>query len=83
MPDANFFEMTDHKWTSQRPSTSQWQLPVCLHFHHDRTEIVDADVCELRATCNLADRPDAGRGSLQPLIDLDVSPVGELNAGQF
>jgi hypothetical protein len=36
-----------------------------------------------RATCDLADRPDAGRGGLQPLVDLDVSPVGELNAGQF
>ena len=49
----------------------------------DYSEIVDADVRELRATCDLADRPDAGRGGLQPLVDLDVSPVGELNAGQF
>src|SRR3982074_1532814 len=49
----------------------------------DYAEIVDADVRELRATCDLADRPDAGRGGLQPLVDLDVSPVGELNAGQF
>src|SRR5947209_13935409 len=49
----------------------------------DYAEIVDADVRELRATCNLADRPDAGRGGLQPLVDLDVSPVGEFNAGQF
>src|SRR5260370_21655689 len=46
-------------------------------------DIVDADVRELRATCDLADRPDAGRGGLQPLVDLDVSPVGELNASQF
>src|SRR3981189_169798 len=49
----------------------------------DYAEIVDADVRELRATCDLADRPDAWRGGLQPLVDLDVSPVGELNAGQF
>src|SRR5437879_6653437 len=49
----------------------------------DHAEIVDADVRELRATCDLADRPDAGRGGLQPLVDLDVSPVSELNAGQF
>src|SRR5882762_8312642 len=49
----------------------------------DYAEIVDADVGELRAPCDLADRPDAGRGGLQPLVDLDVSPVGELNAGQF
>src|SRR5438477_882703 len=49
----------------------------------DYAEIVDADVRELRATCDLADRPDAGRGDLQPLVDLDVSPVSELNAGQF
>src|SRR6266550_3675362 len=49
----------------------------------DYAEIVDADVRELRATCDLANRPNAGRGRLQPLVDLDVSPVGELNAGQF
>src|SRR5439155_22547460 len=49
----------------------------------DYAEIVDADVRELRATGDLADRPDAGRGGLQPLVDLDVSTVGELNAGQF
>ena len=49
----------------------------------DYAEIVDTDVRELRATCDLTDRPDAGRGGLQSLIDLDVSPVGELNAGQF
>jgi hypothetical protein len=42
-----------------------------------------ADVRELPATCDLADRPDAGRGGLQPLVDLDVSPVSEFNAGQF
>src|SRR5882757_3122341 len=49
----------------------------------DYAEVVDADVRELRAACDLADRPDAGRGGLQPLVDLDVSPVSELNAGQF
>ena len=49
----------------------------------DYAEIVDADVRELWATCDLAYRPDAGRGGLQPLVDLDVSPVGEFNAGQF
>src|SRR6266853_927515 len=49
----------------------------------DYPEIVDADVRELRATGDFADRPDAGRGGLQSLVDLDVSPVGELNAGQF
>src|ERR1700740_931458 len=49
----------------------------------DYAEIVDADVRELRATCALADRPDAGRGGLQPIVDLDISPVGELNAGLF
>src|ERR1700751_1777702 len=49
----------------------------------DYAEIVDTDVRELRATGDLADRPDARRGSLQTLIDLEVSPVGELNAGQF
>src|SRR5882724_2224315 len=49
----------------------------------DDAEIVDADVRELRTTCDLADRPDAGRGGLQPLVDLDVSAVGEINAGQF
>ena len=49
----------------------------------DYAEIVDADVRELRATGDLADRPHSWRGGLQPLVDLDVSPVGELDAGQF
>src|SRR3981081_69100 len=49
----------------------------------DYTKIGDADGRELRATCDLSDRPDAGRGGLLPLVDLDVSPVGQLNAGQF
>src|SRR5216684_2924704 len=48
----------------------------------DYAEIVDTDVRELRATGDLADRPDAGRAGLQQLVDLDVSPVSELNAGQ-
>src|SRR5579862_8984815 len=49
----------------------------------DYAEIVDADVRELRAPCDFANRPHAGRGGLQPLVDLDVSPIGKLNAGQF
>ena len=40
-------------------------------------------MCELRAARDLADRPHSRRCRLQPLVDLDVSPVGELNAGQF
>ncbi len=40
-------------------------------------------MCVNCGTGDLADRPDAGSGGLQSLIDLDVSPVGELNAGQF
>jgi len=35
----------------------------------DYAEIVDADVRELRASCDLADRPDAGRGGLQPFVN--------------
>src|SRR4029077_2066233 len=50
-------------------------------MHH--AEIVNADVCELWAARNLADCPNAGRGGLQPLIDLDVSPVGELDASNL
>src|SRR5216684_1444360 len=49
----------------------------------DYAEIVDADVRELRATGDLADRPDAERSGLKPLVDLDVSTAGEFNAGQF
>ncbi len=37
----------------------------------DYAEIVDADVRELRASCDLADRPDAGRGGLQPFVNSD------------
>ena len=49
----------------------------------DHSEIVDANVRELRATCDLTDRPDARRGGLKPLVDFDVSTVGEVNASQF
>src|SRR6201998_4768565 len=49
----------------------------------DYAEIVDADVRELRASGDLTNRPDTGRGGLQSLINLYVSPVGELHAGQF
>src|ERR1700756_2302020 len=49
----------------------------------DYAEIVDADVRELWTTCDLADRPHTRRCRLQPLVDLDVSPLGELNSRQF
>src|SRR5690242_4435888 len=49
----------------------------------DYAEIVDADMGELRASCDLANRPHPGCGGLEPLVDLDVAPVGQLNAGQF
>ena len=49
---------------------------------HD-TEIVHADVGKLRAACHLADRPHAGRGRLQALVDLDVAAVGDLDAGHL
>ena len=48
-----------------------------------RRILAAAGTRKLRATCDLADRPDAGRGGLQPLVDLEVSPVSEFNAGQF
>jgi hypothetical protein len=47
------------------------------------SEIINADVCELRAARNFANRPNAGRGRLQAIVDLDVSAVGQLNAGQL
>src|SRR5215469_2128198 len=47
------------------------------------TEIVNADVCELWASCNLADRPNAGRRCLQSLVDLNVSSVRKLDSGQL
>src|SRR4029077_14345156 len=34
-------------------------------------------------TCDFADRPHTRRCGLQPLVDLDVSPLGELNSRQF
>ena len=46
----------------------------------DDTEIVEADVRELRAARNLADRPNAGRGRLQSIVDLDESVLGQFDA---
>src|SRR3984893_11332129 len=49
----------------------------------DYAEIIDVEVLELGATCDLAASRHAWRYGVQRLVDLDVSPVGELNAGQF
>src|SRR5215471_1698884 len=46
-------------------------------------KIVHADVCKLRAAGNLADRPYTLSRRLQPLVDLDISPVAQLHAGEF
>src|SRR5581483_8113633 len=49
-----------------------WDLPARGHtvaagyIGVDYAEIVDADVRELRAACDLANRPDVRRGGLQP-----------------
>src|SRR5262245_25988810 len=66
-----------------------WNLPACGHaintvevvMHH--TEVVDADVCELRAARNLADRPNAERGGLKSLVDINISAFGQFDSGQF
>ncbi len=50
-------------------------------MHH--TEIVNAVMCELPAACNFADCPNAGRGRLKSLVDLDISTVGLLDPGQL
>ena len=49
----------------------------------NHAEIVNTDVCELRAARNLADRPNAGRGRLEPLVDFDVSSISQFNPGQL
>src|SRR5215831_16280650 len=50
-------------------------------MHH--TEVVDADVCELRAASHFPDRPHTMGSCLQSFVDLDVSSVGTLDASQF
>ena len=49
----------------------------------DHPKIIDADVGEQRTTRHLTDGPYTLRGRLQSLVDLDVSSVGYLHAGQF
>ena len=49
----------------------------------DNAEIVDTDVCELRAACNLADRPNVWCRRLESLVDLDISAVGQFDASQL
>src|SRR5262249_31995186 len=46
----------------------------------DYPEVIDADVCELRAACNFTNGPNTGCRGLQSLVDLDISTAGEFNA---
>jgi len=47
----------------------------------DHAKVVEANVGKLRAARHLADRPNPGRSSLQPLVYLNVSSIGEFDAG--
>ena len=49
----------------------------------DDSKVVDGDVRELRAAGALPDRPDVGRGRLQPLIDADIAVRIQFHAGLF
>ena len=46
-------------------------------------KIVDRYVRELRTAGAFADRPDIGRARLQSLVDADVAPVVEIDAGDI
>jgi hypothetical protein len=46
-------------------------------------KIGHACMCILRAAHYLADRPNVRRSGLQPLIHLDVSAIGEFDAGKL
>src|ERR1700733_6604224 len=50
-------------------------------MHHP--EVIHTDVSELWASCNLTDRPNTRRSRLQPVVDLDISAVGQFHAGQL
>ena len=49
----------------------------------DDAKVVEGDVGELRAAGALADRPDIGRARLQPVVDRDVAPRVQLDAGHL
>src|ERR1700722_1906126 len=68
---------------------AKWNLPArgyvvaASQIAANDAEIVDADVGELRAARHFSDGPNAGRGGLQPLVDLDVPSIRYLDAGQL
>jgi hypothetical protein len=49
----------------------------------EHSEIIERDVGKLRAAGHLAERPNAGRSRLKPLIDLYVSTICQLDTCQF
>src|SRR5258708_25744944 len=46
----------------------------------DNAKVIAGDVRELRAARTVPHRPDAGRGSLQPLVDANISAGIQLDA---
>ena len=60
-----------------------WLPPSRRPRRGPHTEVVNADMGELRTSRYFADRPNARRGCLQALVDLDVSAIGKFNARQF
>jgi len=53
------------------------------HVGMDNTEIVNTDVCELRATSSFADCPNTGSRRLESLVDPDVSAVRQLDSREL
>src|ERR1700722_4872264 len=49
----------------------------------NNAKIINTYMRKLRGSRHLADRPNAWRGRLQPFVDLDVAPIGQLDPSQF
>ena len=49
----------------------------------DYAKVVNAHMRELRTSRYFADRPNAGRSRLQPFVDLEITMIGQFNAGRF
>ena len=49
----------------------------------DDAEVVEGDVGEVGRAGGVAHGPDAGSGSFEAVVDLDVAGLGGLDAGEF
>ncbi len=75
--DARQFRIGEH--AERHDAILRGSMAALQVVTHD-AEVVVRDVCELRAARAIAHRPHVGGGRLQPVVDLDIATLVELDA---